>query len=226
MANRRIPDGLRERYREVVASFETRGVDVSSDATVADDTRKWLDGQNDLPWQSSQGITSDEYFFITTLYGNNDPNGQRTLIRKFFEPLFVRGAEGDVRRFNERLDYDGLRAPWMKCRLCKMARILQERDISMKQYVDELRSLERAASVHNPMPALGRIVRDHGATSSKTLSVFVRDCVGGNCFPIDLRVERQLIKYTIPTNERLLVRVCLDLGRNPRHDARLFYEAN
>src|SRR5271157_5678498 len=103
MANRRIPDGLRERYREVVASFETRGVDVSSDATVADDTRKWLDGQNDLPWQSSQGITSDEYFFITTLYGNNDPNGQRTLIRKFFEPLFVRGAEGDVRRFNERL---------------------------------------------------------------------------------------------------------------------------
>jgi hypothetical protein len=107
-----------------------------------------------------------------------------------------------------------------------MARILQERDIPMKQYVDELRSLERAASVHNPMPALERIVRDHGATSSKTLSVFVRDCVGGNCFPIDLRVERQLTKYTLPTNERLLVRVCLDLGRNPRHDARLFYEAN
>jgi hypothetical protein len=85
MANRRIPDGLRERYREVVASFETRGVDVSSDATVADDTRKWLDEQNELPWQGSQGITSDEYFFITTLYGNNDSN-----VAAHFDPEVLR----------------------------------------------------------------------------------------------------------------------------------------
>ncbi len=75
------------------------------------------------------------------------------------------------------------------------------------------------------MPALDAIVRDLRATSGKTLSVFVRDCVGGNCFPIDSRVEKEFLLHGLPANERLLVSLSLAVNRNPRQVARMFYEA-
>src|SRR4029079_9834931 len=77
-----------------------------------------------------------------------------------------------------------LRSTWMKTRLCRMASILSDRQMSMADYVNSLRRLEREANPENPMPALDAIVADHKASGWKTLSVFVRDCVGGNCFPI------------------------------------------
>jgi hypothetical protein len=113
----------------------------------------------------------------------------------------------------------------MKDRLCAMGAILRNRGISMQEYVGELRTLERNATTENPTPALDKIVHDHGAIGVKTLSVFVRDCVGGDCFPIDLRVRRQLEKYELPLDERLLVRMSLALGQNPRELARIFYQA-
>lgn len=78
------------------------------------------------------------------------------------------------------------------------------------------------------MPALDAIVRDHKATGWKTLSVFVRDCVGANCFPIDSRVRKELERHGLPSGieaERRLVSLCLTIGRNPRRIARMFYEA-
>jgi hypothetical protein len=95
----------------------------------------------------------------------------------------------------------------------------------MQEYVEELRALEKRTAPDNPTPALDRIVADHGATGVKTLSVFVRDCVGGNSFPIDLRVRRQIEKYNLPIDERLLIRISLELGQNPRELARVFYQA-
>ena len=45
----------------------------------------------------------------------------------------------------------------------------------MKQYVDELRSLERAASVHNPMPALERYSKESRGHKLEDLERF---CTG------------------------------------------------
>jgi hypothetical protein len=147
------------------------------------------------------------------------------MIRKFFTPLFVQTAQRDIRNFRpDMAGYQGLRSNWMKDRLCRMAAVLRERGMSMAEYAEELRTLEGKANSDNPTPALDRIVRDHAATGVKTLSVFVRDCVGGNCFPIDLRVRRQLQKYQLPEDEKLLVRMSLSLGQNPREVARIFYE--
>jgi hypothetical protein len=116
----------------------------------------------------------------------------------------------------------------MKPRLCRMAQILGERQLTMSQYASWLREIERTASPDRPSPALNQIKDDHRATGWKTLSVFIRDCVGGTCFPIDTRVANELRRHGLPhgpNDEDLLTRLALAIGRNPRHVARMLYEA-
>jgi hypothetical protein len=221
-----IPASLLVQFEHAAKELANRSTGLS-DMAVDEDVRNWLDGEDEpLPWHDRSRVTADEYFFVTTLYGNMNLEGQRTMIRKFFSPLFVEAAKRDIRNFRpDTPGYAGLRSSWMKDRLCTMAAVLRRRGCSMQEYVEELRALEKRAASDNPMPALDRIVENHGATGVKTLSVFVRDCVGGNCFPIDLRVRRQLENYDLPADERLLVRMCLALGQNPRELARIFYQA-
>jgi hypothetical protein len=155
--------------------------------------------------------------------------GQRSHIRSYFEPLFVRAARRDVRNFRHGFpEYAGLRGDWMAARLATMGKVLRDRGLDMRRFVEWLRQLETGARQANPMPALDAVVRDHAATGWKTLSVFVRDCVGGNCFPIDSRVGKELASWGLPSgieNERMLVVMSLELSRNPRLLARVFYEA-
>jgi hypothetical protein len=94
----------------------------------------------------------------------------------------------------------------------------------MEVYAASLREIETRATPETPMPALDCIMRDHRAGEGKTLSVFVRDCVKGNCFPIDSRVKKQLEAYGLPVNKRCLVSLCLSMGLNPRTTARIFYQ--
>jgi hypothetical protein len=119
--------------------------------------------------------------------------GQRSHIRLFFPALFVDAARRHMRNFAEGMpEYAGLRQPWMRLRLARMGGILRDSGLTMAEYVALLRQLEREADLKNPMPALNRLMRDHRAGEGKTLAVFVRDCVGGNCFPIDSRVRGEL----------------------------------
>jgi hypothetical protein len=216
-----------ERFANAVADLDRRYaadatvlVDENQDATV----RGWLDDAGTLPWAGS-GVTPDEWFFITTLYGEMTMDGQRTHIRTFF-PQWVRATSGNMRAVTPEVLRDWkLRSRWMKSRLTRMAQILNERQLSMMDYVQELRRLESRATPLNPMPALDAIVADHRATGWKTLSVFVRDCVGGNCFPIDSRVVRELDRRGLPQDERRLVGLSLAIDRNPRQIARMFFLA-
>ncbi len=218
---------LRQRFADAVASLDQRYtadaaimVDENQDATV----RGWLDEAGTLAWASG-GVTPDEWFFITTLYGEMTLDGQRTHIRTFF-PQWVRSTRGDMRAVATEMAHAWkLRSGWMKSRLSRMAQILVERQISLADYVQHLRQLEGGATPENAMPALDAIVADHRASGWKTLSVFVRDCVGGNCFPIDSRVARELDRRGLPVDERQLVGLSLAIGRNPRQIARLFFAA-
>jgi hypothetical protein len=107
-----IPSALLARFERAVKELAAT-VKVSTDDSVDEDIRKWLDGKDEpLAWGNSSGVTPDEYFFITTLYGNMNLAGERTMIRKFFGPLFVDAAERDIRNFlPETAGYAGLRAP-------------------------------------------------------------------------------------------------------------------
>lgn len=216
-----------ERFATAVRALDQRYandsqimVDENQDATL----RNWLDDSNSLPWAGDR-VTPDEWFFITTLYGEMTMDGQRTHIRTFF-PRFVQLTHGDMRAVTQDILRDWkLRSSWMKSRLARMAQILNERQMSMSDYVESLRRLENAATPYNPMPALDAIVADHRATGWKTLSVFIRDCVGGNCFPIDSRVAKELGRQGLPQDERLLVGLSLASDRNPRQIARMFFAA-
>jgi|SRR5271157_1767788 len=204
-----------------------RDPDRLADRNVDDELRRWLDGAGPrLEW-SGQEVTADEWFFITTLYGQRTRDQQRSLIRDYF-PRFVSEARRDVHNLTPEVTRDWeLDQAWMKPRLLTMGRILRERDITMRGYVDHLRLIDGKATPKNPMLALDTIVHDHRATGWKTLSVFVRDCVGGNCFPIDSRVGKELERHHLPSDieaERLLVSLSLTMGRNPRQIARMFYE--
>jgi hypothetical protein len=218
---------LQQRFARAVATLAERFAtehtvmaDENQDATV----RNWLDADRTLPW-TGEGVTADEWFFITTLYGEMTLEGQRTHIRTFF-PQFMKGTGGDIRAITPELVGNWkLRSRWMKSRLCRMAEILNQRQISMADYVASLRQLERGARPDNPMPALDAIATDHRASGWKTLSVFVRDCVGGNCFPIDSRVEKELNRWGLPADERLIVGLSLTMNRNARQIARMFYAA-
>ena len=190
--------------------------------------RRWLNGADALLDWAGPDVTADEWFFITTLYGQRTRDQQRLLIRKYF-PRFVREARRDVRGLTPEVTRDWvLDHDWMKPRLFKMGRILRERGMTMPGYVEHLRRIDATATPEDPMPALDTIVRDHRASGWKTLSVFVRDSAGGRCFPIDSRVRKELERHRLPSDleaERLLVSLSLAIGRNPRQLARMFYEA-
>lgn len=216
-----------QQFLRVVRQLEQRlgvSMDQLADQNVESGVRQWLDGGDaQLEWDTD-GITPDEWFFITTLYGTMTLEGQRTHIRSFF-PLFKSEAQGKIANLSADVVKDWkLRSPWMKRRLCKMAEILKERTSNMWSYAEWLREKDSLASPQNPMPAVDTILKDHGATEGKTLSVFVRDCIKGNCFPIDSRVEKVLQQHNLPNSEHLLVAACLALELNPRQTARLFYE--
>jgi hypothetical protein len=219
---------LVDRFRDAVVGLEARFTEERlGDEDVEEQLRSWLDGADEpLPWTHRDRVTPDEWFFVTTLYGEMTMDSQRAHIRKYFPLLFVGGAGRDIRNFVPGMpEFAGLRSQWMWKRLCRMGEILRQRGLSMSEYTASLRALELAATPEDPMPALDAVIRDHRATGWKTLSVFVRDCVGGNCFPIDSRVEKALQRHALPVNERTLVGLSLAIGRNPRKLARLFYVA-
>jgi hypothetical protein len=95
----------------------------------------------------------------------------------------------------------------------------------MAAYVRALRVLDSTATPENPIPARDAVFKDLHVGEGKALSVFVPDCVQGNCFPIDSRVRWALDHFGLPEDERLLVGLCLRLGRDSRPVARMFFDA-
>jgi len=69
-----ISPELLKRFGGAVRKIERRlgrsGSRRLADANAPTECRRWLDGDDDpLPWKT-EGVTPDESFFITTLYGN------------------------------------------------------------------------------------------------------------------------------------------------------------
>ena len=133
---------VQERFLTAVADLERRFESAPhhlADANQEAELHRWLDGDEaPLDW-AGPGVTPDEWFFITTLYGEMTLDGQRTHIRRFF-PRFVELAQRDMRNFTPELTADwNLRSGWMKQRLTRMANILNARHLTMTEYVSYLK---------------------------------------------------------------------------------------
>lgn len=51
---------------------------------------------------------------------------------------------------------------------------------------------------------------------AKVLSLFARDSLKINSFPIDRHVRKFLIENNLPSNEKEMIKLCLSVGLNPR----------
>jgi hypothetical protein len=198
--------------------------DQITDVNAPTKLRRWLDGADaPLPWTDPATVTAEEWFFVTTLCGEVPADEQRAHIRQHFSSLFVAKANRDLRNLRaEHFRGLTLRSSWMNQRLCTMGELLRDRGRAMADYVAMLRRLEAATDLRDPTPALDAVILDHRTTNWRTLSLFVRDGVLGNSFPLDWRVKKELERYNLPADERLLVRLSLGCGRNPREVSRLF----
>ena len=165
---------MREMSPEVVEKFRTAVAELNGlltcdelvDDNVESQLRAWLDGGTDsVSWTYSDKVTPDEWFFITTLYGEMTLDGQRTHIRKYFPSLFVQAARRDIRDFVPNMTaFVGLRSGWMSKRLCRMGSILRERNLAMGDYTQELREIERTAT---PDDLCRRLIRLSETTSQR-----------------------------------------------------------
>ena len=90
-----------ERFREAVRYLEERYGDFRlEDEKTDQELRSWLDGADQpLDWAGPETVTPDEWFFISTLYGEMTLESQRSHIRKYFPSLFVDAAKRDTRNF-------------------------------------------------------------------------------------------------------------------------------
>src|SRR5258708_7048248 len=115
-----------EQFGAVVRELERLIPDAGArlpDELTSSQVRDWLDKDAaPLDWACGYpNVTPDEWFFVTTLYGEMTAPAQRTHIRKFFPTLFVHNAKRDIRNFTtDTPGYTGLRSEWMKNRLCTM----------------------------------------------------------------------------------------------------------
>src|SRR4051812_20047443 len=94
-----IDPQLIHRFDEAAADLERRyPADRLGTSNAESELRKWLDsGDDPLPWAFPDRVTVDEWFFITTLYGEMTLAGQRAHIRRYFGPLFIQAADRDIR---------------------------------------------------------------------------------------------------------------------------------
>ena len=198
-----ISPQLLKRFTAAVRKVERRlgpaGSRRLTDANVERDYRKWLDdGDDPLPW-SGEHITADEFFFITTLYGNMTIDQQRAMIRKFFPSLFVHRAQGDTRNFRAKLGgYDGLRSGWMKARLCKMGALLRKRGISMQQYVQELHELDKRRRPKTPPRRSIKSLATIGHWGSRHLAYSSGIACGAGVFQSTCGLENSSVTTVCP----------------------------
>lgn len=86
---------------------------------------------------------------------------------------------------------------------------------SMVKFVDAMRKISPTNARRNFYSACGR---PHG---TKVLSLYLRDFIGVECFPIDRHVKRVLIEQRLPLNELALLELCHEADVDPIPIARM-----
>jgi len=179
------------------------------DSRAEDNTKKWLD---------PLAVKSPEHWLITCIcYGPWREERQKEVWQRA-GPRFEADFGGDIRNITEGNVRDlGLPLPWQRQWLVNLSNYLRNQGKSFGEVVEAL-SEDGLKARDELLKALG-VKGD----KSKILSVFVRDCLKRDVFPIDTRVQFLLSALKLPQDERELVRLCQKAEVSPTVLNRMFY---
>jgi hypothetical protein len=108
---------------------------------------------------------------------------------------------------------------WQRGYAESMTRTLKERSETFDTFCQHVRDKAKRA----PTAALHMLYAAAGAPKgAKVLSLFCRDKLKIECFPIDRHVRRHLQRHSLPVSEPALVRICRKAGVESRLAATAF----
>lgn len=165
----------------------------SEDSKAEDNTRQWL---------GPLAVKSPDHWLITCIcYGPWREERQKEVWQQV-APVFERDFRGDIRNITEdNVRNLGFPLSWQREWLVRLSGYLRNQGKSFGELVDALP--EYGLEARDELPkAIG--VK---GSESKILSVFVRDCLRRDAFPIDTRVRSLLSALVLPDDERALVEI-------------------
>lgn len=180
------------------------------DSRVEYNTIKWLG--------DPRAVKSVDHWLITCIcYGPWREERQKEVWQRA-GPRFDQDLGGDIRTITEDNVHNlGFPLSWQREWLVSLSNYLRNQGMSFAELVKALPEdgLEARDELLKALRVKGGV--------SKILSVFVRDCLKRDVFPIDTRVQSLLSALVLPQDERALVRLCQRAGVSPRVLNRVFY---
>lgn len=172
-------------------------------------------GQNPV-WAASP----DYNFAMSLCWIARTPDVQFNLwdiVRKVFESKY----RGDIRQVItekdcEQIGYYKKLVPYSW--LPNLSKYLRDNKMSFNQFLDSIKTLDGIETRDKFIKILG--IEE---SKAKRISVFIRDYLEKNVFPIDSNVEYVLASLGLPNNEELLVRICENANVDPKQLERQFY---
>jgi hypothetical protein len=179
------------------------------DSRAEDNTRQWL---------GALAVKSLDDWLITCICYGPWREGRQKEVWQRAGPMFERDFGGDISKITEDNVGDlGFPLRWQSEWLVSLSNYLRKQGKSFEELVKTLPKdgLEARDELLKALTVKG------GA--SKILSVFVRDCLRRDVFPIDMRVRFLLSVLDLPQDERALVRLCQKAEVSPTVLNRMFY---
>jgi len=136
-------------------------------------------------------------------------------------PIFISEYNGDIRNIQtesdcRKLGYYPKLVPYSW--LPNLARYLREKGLSFSQFLEHMKSLNGIKT----RAAFTKILKIKSG-KAKRISVFIRDFLEKNVFPIDINVEYVLTSLGLPDDEELMVRLCERANIDPKRFERQLY---
>jgi len=103
--------------------------------------------------------------------------------------------------------------------LPNLAKYLREKGISFSQFLENLKTFD-GIGTRNKIAEILKIERG----KAKRVSVFIRDFLEKNVFPIDSNVEYVLASLGLPDDEELMVRLCERASVDPKRFEKQLYK--
>ena len=172
--------------------------------------------------QNPAWLASPDYNFVMSLcWIARTPDIQFNLWDKVRKAFASQTYGGDVRRVMtkkdcEKMGYYKKLVPydWLP----NLSGYLRQKNLSLSEFLDTIKTLDGIETRNKFIEIL-----DIESSKAKRISVFIRDYLGKNVFPIDSNVEYVLTSLSLPNNEDLLVRLCENAGVDPKHLEKQLY---